>query len=357
MKKIVLFSCFFISQLAFSQSDSTKLKILAYLDTYYAYDASLPASRQRAYFVSSDRHNELSINIAALGAYYETNRFRSKILLGFGSYLNSNYAAEPQTLKNLLEAYVGIKLSKKTNMWLDVGVIGSPFSSENAFSTQQTMYSRSFAPEYVPYYLSAIRLGVPLSKTLTWYAWITNGWQQIQDVNPQKSFISQLEFRPNTKFLFNWNLCVGSENSQANPSYRTRYFFDIYAYYTLQKFSANACFYIGNQKSMLLNSEEDLVWWQINLQAKYKLSQEWSIAGRLEYFDDPKSVQISSINPDTNGFSAGSFSLGLNYTITENLFLRFEGRNFFSNKAVFRDEQDNPKNMNQVMMSSLAFSF
>lgn len=364
MKKIFLnFILLFATYSVFAQTDSTKSSkkffIEGYLDTYYAYDFSNPVSRDRPYFVSSARHNELTINLMYVSFRYETSRFRAKLAPGFGTYMNANYAAEPQSLKNLVEANVGIKLSKTKEIWLDAGVLGSPFTNENAMSMQHLCYTRSYAPEYVPYYVSGARLTLPLSSKLTWYLWIINGWQQIQDVNSQKSFTSQLEFRPTEKLLFNWNVYVGDERSAVSPNFRTRYFFDLYMVYNQNgKFSATACAYIGNQKSLNnKNEEQDLIWSQANVSVRYRFNESWSVSSRLEYFDDPKSVQMTSINNSADGFQASSFTLGLNYAIESNILLRFEGRSFRSSKNVYKNENGDPSSTNQLLTTSLAVTF
>jgi hypothetical protein len=126
-----------------------------------------------------------------------------------------------------------------------------------------------------------------------------NGWQQIQDLNTQKSITSQLEFRPAEKLMFNWNIYVGDERSVAAPNFRKRYFTDLYMVYNPDgKFSSTVCAYIGNQKSVnQINEEEDRIWWQINSSVRYRFTPSWSLSSRVEYFNDPKSVQITSINP------------------------------------------------------------
>ncbi|NJN00112.1 MAG: outer membrane beta-barrel protein, partial [Phormidesmis sp. RL_2_1] len=53
------------------------------------------------------------------------------------------------------------QLFKNKQIWLDAGVFGSPYTNESAISKDHLMYTRSFAPEYVPYYLAGVKLSVP----------------------------------------------------------------------------------------------------------------------------------------------------------------------------------------------------
>lgn len=108
------------------------------------------------------RNNELNVNLAFIDLRYRTDNFRARLIPGFGSYVNANYTNENGTLKNIIESSVGFKLFKNKNIWADVGILGSPYTNESAISKDHLMYTRSFAPEYVPYYLSGVKFTVPL---------------------------------------------------------------------------------------------------------------------------------------------------------------------------------------------------
>ncbi|MFN4994923.1 MAG: outer membrane beta-barrel protein, partial [Bacteroidota bacterium] len=137
-----------------------KLTISGYVDVYYGFDFNQPSSHERAYAVSASKHNELNINLAFMDIRYQGERVRGRFIPGVGTYINSNYSNEQGTLKNLVEAYAGIKLAKNKNIWLDAGVLGSPFTYESAISKDHLIYSRSLASEYSPYYLTGLRLSV-----------------------------------------------------------------------------------------------------------------------------------------------------------------------------------------------------
>ena len=110
------------------------LALGGYVDTYYAYNFSRPASGVDPYFVSSNRHNEMNINLAYIDLRYRSNGFRARFVPGYGTYMNSNYANETGTLKNIVEATAGLRLLKTRNIWIDVGVFGSPYTNESYVS-------------------------------------------------------------------------------------------------------------------------------------------------------------------------------------------------------------------------------
>lgn len=321
-----------------------KVTVEGYIDAYYSYNFNKPGNANRPYSVSMNRHNEMTINLAFIDVKYSSSRLRARVVPGFGTYINANYADEPGALKNIVEANAGIKLFKSKSIWFDFGVFGSPYTNESAISKDHLAYTRSFAPEYVPYYLSGVKVSMPIAKKWNAYFYLINGWQQIQDANTGKSIGTQLEHRPNNYWLLNWNTYVGTETSSVNPTFGMRYFTDFYFIYTKEKWSATGCAYVGIQNR---DGQQRATWWQANVIARYNITEKISATGRVEYFDDPHEVMI---NPTTgvSGFSSYSTSLGVNAKPAENVLFRLEGRSFFSSKEMFERNSTPTKTMGMI---------
>lgn len=327
-----------------------------YIDAYYGYDFNKPSTGERSYFVSMARQNEMTINLAYVDVKYSSSRLRARFVPGFGSYVNANYAAEPGSFKNIIEGSVGVKIFPNKNFWLDAGVLGSPFTNESAISKDHLMYTRSFAPEYVPYYLSGVKLSMPVNNKINFYFYLLNGWQQIVDQNQGKSVGTQFEYRPNNYWLVNWNTYVGDERSITAPQNRMRYFSDVYFIYTKGKVSATGCLYAGIQeRENINNTKQSDKWWQANLIGRYSFTDKVSLSGRIEYFSDPKSVHITPVT-NVSGFNSYSTGLCLNLHIAPNIMARFEGRTFFSEKEVYQKDS-NPSKSSNLLISNLTIWF
>ncbi len=334
-----------------------KFKIDSYIDAYYGYDFSRPSSRERAYCVSMNRHNEFNINLAYVDMKYIRQNLRARFVPAFGTYMNANYAAETGSLKNLLEASVGIKLKK---IWLDIGVLGSPYTNESAISKDQLMYTRSFSSEFSPYYLAGLKLTAPISQKISFYFYLVNGWQQIRDENEGKSIGTQIEYRPNKKILINWNTYIGNEQTKTSPLHRMRYFTDFYVIAHREKWDLTTCTYIGYQerKDTLHQNTLYVLWWQANAIFRYNFDKKNALSARVEYFHDENRVQIPTIvnKNDTliSGFTGGSF--GACYTLKqyENMMFRFEVRRFFSRDALYGE---NPARDNTLLISNVTIWF
>lgn len=335
-----------------------KISIGGYIDAYYGYNFSNPADGNVPYFVSMARSNEANINLAYIDLRYNGEHVRARFVPGFGTYMNANYAAEPGVLKNIIEASAGVKLFRKKEIWLDAGVLGSPYTNESAISRDHLMYTRSFAPEYVPYYLCGARLSLPLHKKVTGYLYFLNGWQQIRDQNKGKSFGAQLEYRPASRHLINWNVYIGDERSATSPDFRTRYFTDVYWIFNPEgKVSITSCAYVGMQERLMPGDRISRpVWWQANFITRWRFHRILSLSGRLEYFSDPHRVMIAPLNgiPTFSSYSAG---LCLNVKIRNNALFRLEGRQLMSDRQVYTNAAGAPSASSTWLISNLTVWF
>ena len=329
-----------------------KIYIGGMVDTYYGLSSSFATASNRYYAVSSHRTNEMNINLAFIDVKYKNNKVRAHFVPGFGTYMNENYAGETGSLKNIVEANVGVKLSKKKEIWLDAGVISSPFTNESAISKDHLMYTRSLSGEYVPYYLSGVKLSVPINNKFAFYGYVINGWQEITNKTKGLALATQLEYRPNKNVLINWDTYMGNEQTAIDTNIGMRYFTDVYLIYqSTKKFSLTSSAYVGMQKRLQHTS----YWYQANVIGKWDFNKQHSLSGRLEYFNDAHLVVINSAFPDLTLFGAG---LCYNYKINNNALFRLEYRYYNSgNRQQFIESGTSLSNAYQFVMGNLTVWF
>ncbi|MDR3715099.1 MAG: outer membrane beta-barrel protein [Puia sp.] len=123
------------------------LSLEGYVDVYYSYALSHPKDATHPYFVSYSGDNEINLDLAYFSLKYTSDRVRASFAPGYGTYMNSNYVAGRQTLQNILEASVGIKLFKDKDIWLDGGVFSAPYTNESVYSFDQLTYTRSLGAD------------------------------------------------------------------------------------------------------------------------------------------------------------------------------------------------------------------
>ena len=298
-----------------------RVHLSGYLDTYVGIGPRLAGSMP--YMVSSARIGEVNVNLAALDLRYQSDRVRARVMPGWGTYMDANYAPGDA---RLVEASAGFRLKTRREVWVDAGILGSPFTNESAISKDHLMYTRSLAAEYVPYYLSGVKLSYLASAKWNWYAYLANGWQQVRDQVRGPALVLQSEFRPNSTTLVNGNLFVGREATSAGEV-GLRTFADLYVVRQIgSRWRTTADAYLGRQ-----HTSSGTFWWsQANLIAERSLASTWRASGRLEYLNDPHNVVVA-YQRGFPGFRTGAASLGLAKHLDQGL-LRLESRLFYSAK-------------------------
>lgn len=360
MKKTIILTFFMlgISTLLFAQEETKNpLKISAYAEVYYQYDFNNPENNSRPGFIySHNRNNEVNLNLGFVKANYETERLRANLSLATGTYMNSNYAAEPGVLKNIYEANIGLKISKTKNLWIDAGIMPSHIGFESAISKDCWTLTRSLLAENSPYY----ETGAKVSYTSDNGKWlisglVLNGWQRIQrvDGNSTVAFGHQLTYKPTDKITLNSSSFIG--NDKPDSIKQMRYFHNLYGIFQLSdKFAVTTGFDIGAQQK-LKGSDQYNVWYSPVLIAKYAATDKLSFAVRGEYYDDKNGVIIAT--ETKNGFKTFGYSVNADYWILPNLVWRTELKNLSSKDDIFISRENDFRRNNLMAVTSLAVSF
>lgn len=358
MQKIILFIFLAISGLGLTQADTSKstLSVSGYLEVYYLYDFSEPTDHNRPPFIYSfDRHNEFNLNLGFVKANYLSEKVRANIAVGMGTYMNANYVSEPGVLKNVFEANIGVKLSKKKNLWLDAGIFSSHIGFESAISKDCWSLTRSMLADNSPYYESGVKVTY-INDSSTWLVSILvlNGWQHIQRPNGNNipAFGTQVTYTPNSKITLNSSTFIGNE--KPDTAMQMRYFHNFYGIFNLsKKWKITTGFDVGlEQKSE--GSNDFNSWFSPVMIVKLLLNDKWSFACRGEFYSDKNGVIIYTGTP--YGFQTMGYSLNVDFQIRENAVWRLEGRLLNSKDTIFT-QNNGFTNLNSFVTTSLAVSF
>lgn len=359
MKKIlfVLLAVCGISASAQNDSIAKPLTVGGYSEVYYTADFNNPKNNNRPGFVySHNRNNEVNVNLAFVKTAYNTENVRANLALAVGTYMNANYAAEQGVMKNIYEANVGLKISKKHNLWIDAGVFPSHLGFESAVGKDNWTLTRSLFADNSPYFETGAKISYT-SESGKWFVsgLVLNGWQRIQrvDGNSTPAFGHQLTFKPNEKLTINSSSFIG--NDKPDSIRQMRYFHNLYAVYQInKKFGVTAGFDIGAEQKAK-GSEQYNIWYTPVLIAKYSATEKLSFTARGEYYQDEKGVIIAT--GTENGFKTFGYSLNADYQILPNLVWRTEIRNLNSKDAIFMNRTDEFNSNSLTATTALAISF
>jgi hypothetical protein len=305
MKKVSVFSLYLLSfgllsaqvlNTAFIDSIGGekvgKLSISGWMDAYYGKstyadwnNATVPPIIPG--LVSNTYYNIVDINLAYVDFRYVTDQLKIRLVPAFGSYMDKNYTGG-NSLNHLMEGSLGLKPWKKKDVWIEAGLIGSPFTNENPVSRDHIMYTRSLAAEYSPYYLTGAKITSPLSSRLKGSFYVLNGWQNIyKEENLPPAMAGQFEFTINNNNLLNWNVYY------QNRSTNTRIFSDVYWIGTQGKWKFTSCLYAGNDEDKIPPAipptsifRRDGFWCNANFATSYEIAPNTNLSTRIEYYQD-----------------------------------------------------------------------
>jgi hypothetical protein len=353
LRAILFFLYLSISSYA-QEQEKSKFNWSAYIDIYYQYDFNKPSNNNRPSFVySHNRHNEFNLNLGYLKVGYADSNVRANLALAAGTYMNANYASEPDLLRNIFEANAGIRLGRKNNLWLDAGIFSSHIGFETAISKDCWTMTRSMMADNSPYYEAGARLTYTTNNGRLLISLLAlNGWQRIKRLNGNSliSWGSQFQYKPNSRVLINYSNFIGTD--KPDSARQMRYFHNVYSSMELSdRLSVLIGFDIGQEKR--LGSVGYDTWFTPVGIVKYKATNLFSISGRVEHYNDRSEVIIASNTQ--NGFQTNSYSLTLHYLVRENAMLRVEARSFKSKDKVF-EKNNIPANSNYLIACSLAIN-
>lgn len=329
----------------------------AYLESYYNYDFSNPDHHQRPAFIySHNRHNEFSLNLGVLKASYQDEILRANVSLMTGSYAEANLSAEPSVLRHIFEANVGVKLSRTSDLWLDVGVLPSHIGFESAIGVLNPTLTRSISAENSPYFETGAKLTWK-SEDQKWLlsGLLLNGWQRIQrvDGNNTPAFGHQLTFTPNDRISLNSSSFIG--NDFPDSLRRMRYFHNLYGIFKLsEKMNLTTGFDIGIQQKTKGSNEYD-IWYTPTIILAISPSEKIKLALRGEYYTDKNGVIINS--QSINEFKTFGFSANVDIKINKLAIWRLEGRNLISKDPIFINKNGETSDSNFAVATTLAISF
>lgn len=340
MRTILFILSLLPATLLFAQNDTLKkLTFSAYAEIYYSYDFANPSNHEKSNFIyNHKRHNEISANLLLAKANYTDNNIRANLGVMAGNYPQYNLSAEPTWAQFVYEANIGVKLSRKHNLWLDAGIMPSHIGFESAISADCWTLTRSILAENSPYYEAGLKLGFTNKKeNLTLAFLVLNGWQKIQkpDNIQQPSFGIQVNYKPQQNLVLNYSNFIGTDKPDSVHALRT--FHNLYVQYEPNsKFGIIVGFDIGTDK---YDAKRYGVWYSPVVIVRYTLNDKWRMALRGEYYVDNKQIIISTNTP--NGFQVSGISTNLDYKINKTVECRVEGKMYLSRDKIFQPATNN----------------
>ena len=353
MKLYSLLICFMllVNSVVPQKADTTNQKqitVSGFAEGYYQYDFDEPSNERRPdYLYNYKRHNSPAINLALLKARFQKNKWKANLGLMAGDYSKYNLAAEPDWAQFIYEANIGYSFNDKFS--IDAGIIPSHIGFETAISKDNWTLSRSLLAENSPYYETGIKFNYTPNETWTITLLGLNGWQHIKDNNSSWAAGTQIQYKPNKKWLFNSSTFIGNEKPDSAQN-QLRFFNNFFCSYVVsEKLNMVVFFDYGIEEKQ--NTTGSNKWFGFAYQFQWIASKKISSTFRYEYFKDKTGVLITPVS--VNGFRLSGFSSNLDWQIFKNILWRNELRLFYSPDKIFTKNNISKKN-NTCFLSSFA---
>ena len=355
MRHIVIFlQLLALSDLGYCQDSISKkfeVETRLYIDAYYSYDFSRPQTKEKAPFLYNyKRHNEIDINLALASISVEGEAVRTNVGLMSGAYTKYNLSNEPGLLRHVFEANVGFKLSKKSNTWLDMGIMPSHIGFESAIGKDCWTTTRSMLAENTPYYESGVKL-THTTKDDKFFAsfMVLNGWQRSRILRSQltPSFGTQLTYKPMPTLTINWSTFLG--NIKPDSISQWRYLNNFYAIYQLSKKLGITVGLDHGFEQKNHGSQNFNVWYSPILILRFE-NKKWAMAARMEYYNDNSGVIVPLVN--NQFFPMQGYSLNVDRKIGNNSFWRLEWR-YFNNTSPYFEQSNAYVKTNHLVTASI----
>ncbi len=334
-------------------TDSTRVRLNGFVDTYYAFDFTRPADGERRFTTQPVRHDEVNVNLAWIGVTVERERMRARLAMQAGTSVQVNYASEPRNgatsgpdLSQLLqEAVVGYRLADK--VWIDGGVYSSYIGLEGWTSADNPTYTRSLVAEYTPYYLSGAKLTWIATPRLTAQLHVMNGWQNISENNRSKAIGARLDYAVSPALTVTYANFVGNEAPRGSTG-AVRVFNQVMARGTTGSLQWQGQVDLGQQAGSR--------WHGLVAIVRRSVTPRVTLVGRVERYADPDQVIITTSRPD--GFTGNGASAGVDVQLDGGLRWRSELRGTRTNEALYPEGPAAPPvRTNGVLVTSLSVGF
>lgn len=289
------------------------------------------------------------MNLTFIKANYTAQKLRGNLAIMAGNYARYNLSGEPPWARIIYEANVGLKLTKKKNLWLDAGVMPSHIGFESAVGADCWTLTRSLLAENSPYFETGLKLS-STSKNEKWNAafLVLNGWQKIKMPSgiSKPSYGFQINFKPNSNVTLNYSNFLGPDKPDSLATVRV--FHNLFAQIqTTENLGFIFGFDVGSEK---IKSSKGRIWYSPVIISRFKINENNILAARLEYFKDPKEIIVSTNTK--NGFQTLGYSLNYDFRLSEKMIFRIEAKKYQAKEAIFY-EKGTPSKQNFSITTAL----
>lgn len=343
MKSFPFFLTAFLSLGTVQAQEKTKtLTVSGYLDTYYSYfthDTDVNAFQP--YTTVSSRNERFGLNVAQVGAHYDSDKIRGNLTLHWGDIARATWSEEYRAVQ---EANLGFRIAK--DLWIDAGFFTTHIGMESFLPKNNFLSSTTVATYNEPFYQAGAKISYEGFEKLYIELWAVNGYNYFQDVNDTKSFGVLLQYRFNDVTSLTFTNLLGRESPDDFPVKQFRTYHNLYLNTQLNdKLFITLGGDMGTQSDTAGDRDKTAFMYNALATIRYQIDPRWSVTARGERFRDKEGF-ISGLVPGVKGEETGldlwGLTLGGEYRPVTSGYIRGEARFLRADKdiALFSDNHN-----------------
>lgn len=184
--------------------EAPKPSLVGTIDGYYAWHDVPPPVRQATTLSTASRHDEFSVNLAAIGVRLDHAKLTGNLVIQYGDSVDRVYG--DHRLRFIQLANVGWKTGI---VHIEAGVLPSLVGRESFISTENWNYTRSFIADATPYYVAGARITARISPTFLVGGTVFNGWKTYRagTASPHGQLFTT--WKPSESFSLDASVLVG----------------------------------------------------------------------------------------------------------------------------------------------------
>lgn len=300
-----------------------------YVDTYSTqdFDKNKDTSNIVPYFANCPMTEQIRLNVAAIEMFYDAEKVRGKIQLQFGDAPNLLATPDKQWIKNIRQAAIGFRVTKK--LWADFGFMFTPVGAESAWPVINPITTASLCAYFEPGAVLGAKFTYKFSEKVSAGFMFGNPYSVAYQQHPHISGIMFISYNPLPNLLITYNNLFGNQALRDANLNNNLLYNDIYvAWDPIRNLNLVGQFDFAFQTNSKLAPDTNKVASMCSgwILARYNFLKIFSVTARYEYFNDPQGFLTGTFkyNGKTTGLMAQGFSAGFEVRPVKIAYIRAE---------------------------------
>jgi hypothetical protein len=298
-----------------------------YVDAYYAYQFSRPKDHTIFQTTTAPRHNEIAINLVALGVEVANiGGPIGRLYLQAGANQETLWGQDASTLRGqfltlrtfapLQQAAAGWHFHFLHGVNVEAGIFPSYFALESYFPQENWNYLHPFVSDFTPYYFAGLRNQWYFTQNTKIELWLVNGWQTFGQWHESRAGGYQFNTRPSERLSINHSTYFGKDQA-ADPD-AVRFYTDNFVQWQWLKESfvkSAAIAIVGDVGYEHRGIGDSGPMAGGSLSSRVEIDEHWAFALRIDVFYDKTQALVTQLPlgspyalPDKGQFLGGGFT-------------------------------------------------